>query len=62
MPPGTKPATLVHALAIRGAEALEGESRRRAEARERLIVRSTASELPFEVELAMTRQAWQRDA
>jgi hypothetical protein len=45
-------ATLVHDLAIRGAEALLVEHRRQADAIERLIERSTSADPGFDVDVA----------
>lgn len=45
-------ATLVHDLAIRGADALLDEHRRRADAIERLIERSTSPDPGFDVDVA----------
>lgn len=46
--PRTKTATMIHDLAIRGAEALLADRERASEARERLIERSTGSEPGFD--------------
>jgi hypothetical protein len=48
VPPGTKPATLVHDLAVRGAEAMLAERRADAAAIERLIERTTAEDPGFD--------------
>lgn len=50
--PGQPAATLVHDLAIRGAEALIVEHGRDADALERLIQRSTSVDPGFDVEVA----------
>jgi hypothetical protein len=50
--PNQPAATLVHDLAIRGAEELFAERGRQAEAIERLIERSTSTDPGFDVEVA----------
>jgi hypothetical protein len=50
--PGQPAATLVHDLAIRGAEAMLAEHRRDAEAIERLVERSTADDPGFDAAVA----------
>jgi hypothetical protein len=50
--PGRPAATLVHDLAIRGAETLLAEHERRAAAIERLIERSTSADPGFDVDVA----------
>lgn len=50
--PGQPAATLVHDLAIRGAEALLVEHGRRTDAIERLIERSTSADPGFDVDVA----------
>jgi hypothetical protein len=60
VPVGTRPATLVRDLALRGAEALLAEHRADADAIERLIARSTAEDPGFDRELLddIDREAW----
>lgn len=60
VPPGTRPATLVHDLAIRGAEAMLAEHRADAAAIERLIERSTADDPGFDRDVLadIDRLAW----
>jgi hypothetical protein len=60
MPAGTRPATLVRDLAVRGADALLAEHRRDRAAVERLIARSTAEDPGYDRELlsAIDREAW----
>ena len=60
VPPGTRPATLVHDLAVKGAEALLAEQRARADAIERLIARSTADDPGYDREVLadVDRLAW----
>jgi hypothetical protein len=50
--PGRPAASLVHDLAIRGADAMLAECQRDAEGVERLIERSTSSDPGFDVEVA----------
>jgi hypothetical protein len=50
--PGQPSATLVHDLAIRGAEALLREHERDREAIERLIARSTSPDPGFDIDVA----------
>jgi hypothetical protein len=56
-------ATLVHDLAIRGAEALIAEQRQNDEAIERLIRRSTAADPGYDREVLadIARRGWDRD-
>jgi hypothetical protein len=58
--PGQPAATLVHDLAIRGAEALLAERGRCADAIERLIERSTSAAPGFDVDVAreIDERAW----
>jgi hypothetical protein len=58
--PGTKTATLVHDLAIKGAEALAADERAREQAIERLIERSTSDDPGYDREVLadIDRLAW----
>ena len=58
--PSQPAATLVHDLAIRGAEALLAEHGRQADAIERLIERSTSADPGFDVDVAerIDEYAW----
>jgi hypothetical protein len=60
--PDRPAASLVHDLAIRGAEAMLAERRRDAEAMERLIERSTSRDPGFDVDVArrIDELAWGR--
>ncbi len=60
VPPGVKPATLVHDLALRGADALLAEHRDHEDAVERLIARSTAEDPGYDRDVLATidRDAW----
>lgn len=62
--PGTKTATLVRDLAIRGAEALLAERRDRQGAVDRLIARSRAEDPGFDREVlaGLDDEAWQTPA
>jgi len=59
--PGTKTATLVRELALRGAESLIAEHREGEEAIERLVARSAAEDPGFDREVlaAADIEAWQ---
>ncbi len=60
VPAGVKPATLVHDLAVRGAEAMLAEQRANTTAIERLIARSTADDPGYDRDLLgdIDREAW----
>jgi hypothetical protein len=60
VPAGVKPATLVHDLAVRGANALLAERRDDDAALERLIERSTADDPGYDRDLLddIDREAW----
>ncbi|MEA2271656.1 MAG: hypothetical protein QOI98_364 [Solirubrobacteraceae bacterium] len=60
VPAGVKPATLVHDLAVRGADAMLAEHRQRDAALEQLIERSTADDPGFDRDLLgdIDREAW----
>jgi hypothetical protein len=64
VPPGVKTATLVHDLAVRGADAMLAEERNRTEAVEGLIARSTADDPGFDrgVLSSLDREAWRLDS
>jgi hypothetical protein len=60
VPAGVKPATLVHDLAVRGADALLAERRDDADALEALITRSTGDDPGYDRDLLgdIDREAW----
>jgi len=62
--PGTRTATLVHDLAVRGAEALLAERRARDEAIDRLVTRTGAEDPGFDREVlaCADREAWRTPA